>query len=43
MRERELIERLERVLTPRGGMGPEVLRWLGDDASVVRGDRKSVV
>jgi thiamine-monophosphate kinase len=37
MRERELIERLERVLTPRGGIGPEVLRWLGDDASVVRG------
>jgi len=37
MRERELIERLERVLTPRGGMGPGVLRWLGDDASVVRG------
>jgi thiamine-monophosphate kinase len=37
MRERELIERLERVLAPRGGMGPEVLRWLGDDAAVVRG------
>jgi thiamine-monophosphate kinase len=37
MRERELIERLEQVLAPRDGMGPEVLRWLGDDASVVRG------
>src|ERR1700760_2756206 len=37
MRELELIESLEQVLTPRGGMAPEVLRWLGDDASVVRG------
>jgi thiamine-monophosphate kinase len=37
MRELELIERLEQVLTPRGGASPRVLRWLGDDASVVRG------
>jgi thiamine-monophosphate kinase len=37
MRELELIESLEQVLTPRGGTGPRVLRWLGDDASVVRG------
>jgi thiamine-monophosphate kinase len=33
MRELELIESLRRVLTPGG---PRVLRWLGDDASVVR-------
>jgi thiamine-monophosphate kinase len=37
MRELELIERLEQVLAPRGGPDPRVLRWLGDDASVVRG------
>src|SRR6201999_2299228 len=37
MRELELIERLEGVLAPRDGMSPRVLRWLGDDASVVRG------
>jgi thiamine-monophosphate kinase len=37
MRELELIERLERVLAPRGPTGARVLRWLGDDASVVRG------
>ena len=37
MRELELIEQLERVLAPSGGTGPTVLRWLGDDASVVRG------
>ena len=47
MRELELIERLERVLAPAGGgaggrgggggLGSTVLRWLGDDASVVRG------
>jgi thiamine-monophosphate kinase len=37
MRELELIEQLEQVLAPRGGTGPAVLRWLGDDASVVRG------
>ena len=40
MRELELIERLERVLAPAGGRGgpaSTVLRWLGDDASVVRG------
>ncbi len=37
MRELELIESLEQVLAPRGGTGPRVLRWLGDDASVVRG------
>ncbi len=34
MRELELIDSLEQVLTPGG---PRVLRWLGDDASVVRG------
>ncbi len=33
MRELELIESLQQVLTPGG---PRVLRWLGDDASVVR-------
>jgi thiamine-monophosphate kinase len=33
VRELELIESLERVLAPGG---PRVLRWLGDDASVVR-------
>ena len=33
MRELELIDSLERVLAPGG---PRVLRWLGDDASVVR-------
>ena len=37
MRELELIEQLERVLAPEGGPGSTVLRWLGDDASVVRG------
>jgi thiamine-monophosphate kinase len=37
MRELELIERLEEVLAPRGPTGTTVLRWLGDDASVVRG------
>ncbi len=37
MRELELIEQLEQVLAPSGGTGPTVLRWLGDDASVVRG------
>lgn len=37
MRELELIEQLEQVLAPRGGLGATVLRWLGDDASVVRG------
>ena len=36
MRELELIEQLERVLTPARGTAPTVLRWLGDDASVVR-------
>ena len=34
MRELELIESLHRVLAPGG---PRVLRWLGDDAAVVRG------
>lgn len=34
MRELELIQSLERVLD---GGGPRVLRWLGDDGSVVRG------
>src|SRR6185437_5313619 len=37
MRELELIEQLEQVLAPRAGLGTTVLRWLGDDASVVRG------
>jgi thiamine-monophosphate kinase len=37
MRELELIERLEAVLAPRGGAGATVVRWLGDDAAVVRG------
>src|ERR1700759_2835619 len=37
MRELELIERLEEVLAPPGGAPPTILRWLGDDASVVRG------
>jgi thiamine-monophosphate kinase len=37
MRELELIEQLEQVLAPRGAVGSTVLRWLGDDASVVRG------
>ncbi|HEX3689476.1 MAG TPA: thiamine-phosphate kinase [Solirubrobacteraceae bacterium] len=37
MRELELIEQLEQVLAPDGGPGATVLRWLGDDASVVRG------
>jgi thiamine-monophosphate kinase len=36
MRELELIERLEQVLARPGGPGATVLRWLGDDASVVR-------
>jgi thiamine-monophosphate kinase len=36
MRELELIERLERVLAPPGGGDSRILRWLGDDASVVR-------
>ena len=37
MRELELIEQLEQVLAPGAGLGARVLRWLGDDASVVRG------
>src|ERR1700744_1740703 len=37
MRELELIERLEQVLAPRAATQSQVLRWLGDDASVVRG------
>ncbi|HEY1566360.1 MAG TPA: thiamine-phosphate kinase [Solirubrobacteraceae bacterium] len=37
MRELELITQLEQVLAPRGGLGATVLRWLGDDAAVVRG------
>lgn len=36
MRELELIEELERVLAP-SGPGERVVRWLGDDAAVVRG------
>jgi thiamine-monophosphate kinase len=39
MRELELIESLRRVLTPGG---PRVLRWLGDDAAVVRARRYAV-
>ena len=38
MRELELIECLERVLAPRRvADGARVVRWLGDDAAVVRG------
>src|ERR1700729_151516 len=37
MRELELIERLAAGLAPRGGTGATVVRWLGDDAAVVRG------
>ena len=37
MRELELIERLEQVLAPHAGEAAAVVRWLGDDASVVRG------
>jgi thiamine-monophosphate kinase len=37
MRELELIDRLEQVLARDGGPSATVLRWLGDDASVVRG------
>jgi thiamine-monophosphate kinase len=36
MRELELIERLEQVLAPRAGAAPRLIRWLGDDASVIR-------
>jgi thiamine-monophosphate kinase len=36
MRELELIERLEEVLAPPPGAAPNLVRWLGDDASVVR-------
>jgi thiamine-monophosphate kinase len=39
VRELELIECLRRVLGPGG---PRTLRWLGDDAAVVRGRRYSV-
>ena len=39
MRELELIESLRRVLTPGG---PRILRWLGDDAAVVRARRYAV-
>ncbi len=39
MRELELIESLHGVLAPGG---PRVLRWLGDDASVVRAGRYAV-
>ena len=37
MRELELIESLEQVLVPRAAGAAAVVRWLGDDASVVRG------
>jgi thiamine-monophosphate kinase len=36
VRELELIERLEQVLAPPAGTASRVVRWLGDDASVVR-------
>ena len=39
MRELDLIAALEQVLSPGG---PRILRWLGDDASVVRGHRYAV-
>ena len=39
MRELELIEALERVLAPGG---PRVVRWLGDDAAVVRANGYAV-
>ncbi len=39
MRELDLIAALQQVLRPGG---PRVLRWLGDDASVVRGHRYAV-
>jgi thiamine-monophosphate kinase len=39
MREFELIESLRRTLSPGG---PRVLRWLGDDAAVVRAGRYAV-
>jgi thiamine-monophosphate kinase len=39
MRELELIDALEQAL---GAPGPRVLRWLGDDASVVRGQGYAV-
>src|SRR6516165_2855678 len=39
MRELELIEALERLLSPSGG---RVLRSVGDDAAVVRADRYAV-
>ena len=39
MRELELIESLRGVLAPGG---PRVVRWLGDDAAVVRGRRYAV-
>ncbi len=41
MRERALITAIERVLSPRGGS--RVLRWIGDDAAVVRADGVQVV
>src|ERR1700749_4963368 len=37
MRELALIEQLEQGLAPGGGLAANVLRWLGDAASVVRG------
>ena len=37
MRELELIECLEQVLAPGAADPAAVVRWLGDDASVVRG------
>lgn len=41
MRERALIDAIERVLSPRPGS--RVLRWIGDDAAVVRADGVQVV
>lgn len=41
MRERALIDAIERILAPREGS--RVLRWIGDDAAVVRADGVQVV
>jgi thiamine-monophosphate kinase len=36
MRELELIESLELALAPRPGDGARIMRWVGDDAAVIR-------
>lgn len=41
MRERALIDAIERTLRPRAGS--RVIRWIGDDAAVVRADGAQVV